>query len=39
MQFVRVATGMAAALARVHERGLIHKDAFKPANILVNTTT
>src|SRR4029077_19910029 len=38
MQFIRVAAGMAAALARVHERGLIHKDV-KPANILVNTTT
>src|SRR6185436_12427392 len=38
MQFIRVATGMAAALARVHERGLIHKDV-KPANILVDTTT
>jgi serine/threonine protein kinase len=37
-QFIRVAIGIAVALGRVHERGLIHKDV-KPANILVNLTT
>ena len=36
--FLRFAIGMAAALARLHERGLIHKD-IKPANILVNNAT
>lgn len=34
-RFLRLATGMAAALGRLHERGLIHKD-IKPANILVS---
>src|SRR5947207_2365830 len=33
--FLRVAIGLAAALGRLHERGLIHKDV-KPAHILVN---
>jgi hypothetical protein len=33
--FLRLAIGLAAALARLHERGLIHKD-IKPANVLVN---
>ena len=36
--FLRVAIGLASALARLHERGLIHKD-IKPANILVNNAT
>jgi PAS domain S-box-containing protein len=36
--FLRFAIGLAAALARLHERGLIHKD-IKPANILVNNAT
>jgi PAS domain S-box-containing protein len=36
--FLRFAIGLAAALARFHERGLIHKD-IKPANILVNKAT
>ena len=36
--FLRFAIGLAAALARFHERGLIHKD-IKPANILVNNST
>ena len=35
-RFLRIAIGLAAALGKVHERGLIHKD-IKPANILVNT--
>jgi PAS domain S-box-containing protein len=34
--FLRVAVGVAAALGKVHQRGLIHKD-IKPAHILVNT--
>jgi len=37
MQFIRVAAGMAAALARVHERASSKRR--QPANILVNTTT
>ncbi|HEV3444972.1 MAG TPA: serine/threonine-protein kinase PknK, partial [Gemmataceae bacterium] len=36
--FLRVAIGLAAALGRLHERGLIHKDV-KPAHILVNAAT
>ena len=35
-RFLRIAIGIAAALGKVHQRGLIHKD-IKPANILVNT--
>ena len=34
-RFLRLAVGVAAALGKAHQRGLIHKD-IKPANILVN---
>ena len=34
-RFLRLAAGIAAALGKLHQRGLIHKD-IKPANILVN---
>src|SRR5713226_5167641 len=34
-QFLRIAIPIAAAVRRMHERGLIHKD-IKPANILVD---
>jgi PAS domain S-box-containing protein len=37
-QFLRLAIGLAGALGRVHQRGLIHKD-IKPANALVNAST
>ena len=37
-QFLRLAIGLSAALGRVHQRGLIHKD-IKPANALVNAST
>src|SRR6267143_1217058 len=33
--FLRIAVGLAAALGRLHERGLIHKD-LKPGNVLVD---
>jgi serine/threonine protein kinase len=36
--FLRLAIGIAPALAQVHQRGLIHKD-IKPANVLVNSVT
>ena len=33
-QFLRVAIALAAALSKLHERGIIHKD-IKPANVMV----
>src|SRR6516165_3845099 len=36
--FLRLAVALSAALCRLHERGLIHKD-IKPANVLVNSAT
>src|SRR5262245_17471763 len=36
-RFLRIAIGIAAAVGKLHERGLVHKD-IKPANILVNST-
>ena len=36
--FLRVSIGLANALTRLHERGLIHKD-IKPANVLVDSVT
>ena len=36
--FLRLAIGIATAVGKLHQRGLIHKD-IKPANILVNGTT
>ena len=35
---LRLAIGIAVALAQLHQRGLIHKD-IKPANVLVNSVT
>jgi predicted ATPase/signal transduction histidine kinase/ActR/RegA family two-component response regulator len=37
-QFLRLAIGLSAALGRLHQRGLIHKD-IKPANVFVNAAT
>jgi serine/threonine protein kinase len=34
-EFLRLAAGIAAALGKLHQRGLVHKD-LKPAHILVN---
>src|SRR6516164_10645786 len=36
--FLQLAIGIAAALGKLHQHGLVHKD-IKPANILVNGTT
>ena len=36
--FLRAAIGLAAALGRLHARGLVHK-AIRPANVLVNVAT
>src|SRR5262249_46293690 len=36
--FLRLAIGIAVALGKLHQRGLIHKD-IKPANILVSGAT
>ena len=35
---LRLAIGLSAAIAQLHQRGLIHKD-IKPANVLVNSAT
>jgi PAS domain S-box-containing protein len=35
-RFLRLAVSIAAALGRLHERGLVHKD-IKPVNILINS--
>jgi serine/threonine protein kinase len=37
-RFLRLAVGIAAALGKLHQRGLVHKD-IKPANILVDGAT
>jgi predicted ATPase/signal transduction histidine kinase len=37
-RFLRLAVGLAAALGKLHQQGLIHKD-IKPANILVDSTS
>jgi serine/threonine protein kinase len=37
-RFLRFAVGLAAALGKLHQQGLIHKD-IKPANILVNSAS
>ena len=36
--FLRLAIGIAMALSKAHQRGLVHKD-IRPANILVNNTS
>ena len=37
-RFLRLAVALSAALGRLHERGLVHKD-LKPSHILVNSIT
>jgi serine/threonine protein kinase len=37
-RFLRIALGLAGALGKLHQRGLIHKD-IKPANILVDSAS
>jgi PAS domain S-box-containing protein len=37
-RFLRVAVALSAALGRLHERGLVHKD-IKPTNVLVDSTS
>src|SRR5262249_43271411 len=37
-KFLQLAAALSAALARLHERGLIHKD-IKPANVLIDSAT
>ena len=37
-QFLRTAMGLSAALRRLHEHGIIHKD-IKPANVMVDPTS
>src|SRR6266478_5540566 len=37
-RFLRLAVGLAAALGKLHQQGLIHKD-IKPANILVDSAS
>jgi serine/threonine protein kinase len=37
-RFLRLAAGLACALGKLHQRGLIHKD-IKPANIFVDSAT
>jgi AAA ATPase-like protein/protein kinase-like protein len=37
-EFLRIAVSLAAAVGRLHARGLIHKD-IKPANILIDTAS
>jgi AAA ATPase domain/Protein kinase domain len=37
-RFLRFAVGLAAALGKLHQQGLIHKD-IKPANVLINSVS
>jgi serine/threonine protein kinase len=37
-RFLRFAVGLAGALGKLHQQGLIHKD-IKPANILVDSAS